>query len=245
MGIHRISGSSSAVKQLRAAFASGTDVDLENEREDGRVDVHAVASLLRMYLRELTESLLTHQLEGQFAALVNASVPLTSSTPSTTPSLQDYVPRQLSNVHEGLLVQVSDLCSKLPRPNYIVLSSLFGHLSRVAAQEPLNKMGITNLQVVFAPSLGMPSALLGLFILHSTQIFQTQISSAAPSTTLDRNHGLPSGTLKRNVSLPAQYTVSPSTPKTISRLSSASNNPFDDLESEVPPTKPVRKQTLA
>lgn len=65
-GIFRVSGSSATVKKLRERFAAEGDVDLLAEGEL-YVDVHAVASLFKQYLRELPSSVLTRELHNDFA----------------------------------------------------------------------------------------------------------------------------------------------------------------------------------
>lgn len=56
-GLFRISGSVSKVKLIRNAFNAGQQLHLDSL--DLTRDVHAVASALKSYLRELPEPLLT------------------------------------------------------------------------------------------------------------------------------------------------------------------------------------------
>jgi RalA-binding protein 1 len=62
-GIFRLSGSSTVIKGLKERFNTEGDVKLV---EGPYYDVHAVASLLKLYLRELPESLLTRDLHLDF-----------------------------------------------------------------------------------------------------------------------------------------------------------------------------------
>lgn len=64
-GIFRLSGSNIVVRQLKDRFNTEGDVDLLSEGEP-YLDVHAVASLFKQYLRELPESLLTRDLHFEF-----------------------------------------------------------------------------------------------------------------------------------------------------------------------------------
>lgn len=65
-GIFRLSGSSATVRQLKEKFATEGDFDLLAEGEP-YIDVHAVASLFKQYLRELPSSVLTKELHNEFA----------------------------------------------------------------------------------------------------------------------------------------------------------------------------------
>ena len=63
-GIFRLSGSNVVIRQLRERF--NNDGDLDFLAEDVYYDVHAVASLLKMYLRELPTTVLTRELHLEF-----------------------------------------------------------------------------------------------------------------------------------------------------------------------------------
>lgn len=63
-GIFRLSGSNVVVKSLRKRFDSEGDVNFLTDEQ--HYDVHAVASLLKMYLRELPSSVLTRELHLDF-----------------------------------------------------------------------------------------------------------------------------------------------------------------------------------
>ncbi len=63
-GIFRLSGSNVVIKALRQRF--DTEGDVNFLLEEHHYDVHAVASLLKMYLRELPSSVLTRELHLDF-----------------------------------------------------------------------------------------------------------------------------------------------------------------------------------
>lgn len=63
-GIFRLSGSSVVIKGLRDRFNNEGDFDFL--AEDNYYDVHAVASLLKLYLRDLPSSVLTRELHLDF-----------------------------------------------------------------------------------------------------------------------------------------------------------------------------------
>lgn len=64
-GIFRIPGNDTVLQQLKA-FYDGEQSDMTLENCD---DVHAVAGLLKLYLRELPEPLLTHRFYDTFITI--------------------------------------------------------------------------------------------------------------------------------------------------------------------------------
>ncbi|RKP05247.1 Rho GTPase activation protein, partial [Thamnocephalis sphaerospora] len=63
-GIYRLSGSSAVIRQLRDKFDMYNDYNILGSTE--YYDVHAVAGLLKLYLRELPISVLTREYHPQF-----------------------------------------------------------------------------------------------------------------------------------------------------------------------------------
>lgn len=70
-GIFRLSGSNVLIKALRERFNTEGDVDFL--AEDHYYDVHAVASLLKLYLRELPTTVLTRELHLDFLQVLGES----------------------------------------------------------------------------------------------------------------------------------------------------------------------------
>lgn len=82
-GIYRLSGSNSAIRMLKDKFNAGSclqrtqlngiegDVDLVNSKDYH--DVHAVAGLLKLYLRELPSTVLTRERHAEFLHIVGMS----------------------------------------------------------------------------------------------------------------------------------------------------------------------------
>ncbi|KAG0308801.1 hypothetical protein BGZ97_013248 [Linnemannia gamsii] len=64
--------------------------------------------------------------------------------------LREY--RHICHTLRGILI-------RLPRPNYVVLSYLCHHLSKIASHSDKTKMTVSNLGVVFAPTLSIGSVL--------------------------------------------------------------------------------------
>lgn len=68
-GIFRMSGSNVVIKGLKSRFNAEGDIDLLSPDEQ-LFDVHAVASLLKLYLRELPQPVLTRELHLQFISVL-------------------------------------------------------------------------------------------------------------------------------------------------------------------------------
>jgi hypothetical protein len=63
-GLYRVSGSQSAYQELKLCYDTGSPVDFED------ACVHDLTGLLKMYLRELPEPLITHALHSSFMGAV-------------------------------------------------------------------------------------------------------------------------------------------------------------------------------
>ncbi len=162
----------------------------------------------------------------------------------------ETIPRQAH--HETFLQQVSGLCYLLPKENYCALSHLFLHLHRVSLNEHINKMSISNLKVVFSPTLSIPDLLLSLFIAQAPCLFQNSavLTTGRNSVSIGQQQQqqplLPKTTnepflqFKRSQTLPSgMYKAQNNSTNKL-----AQSNPFDDPEyvlSNLPPLKPTRK----
>ncbi|KAG0369973.1 hypothetical protein BGX24_002220 [Mortierella sp. AD032] len=130
VGLYRVPGSHASVQKLKLMFDSGKD---HNLLAMDAIDPNDIATLLKLYLRELPTPLLPAVFLEQFQTLLSTD-------------------RQICHNLRGILIG-------LPRPNYVVLSYLCHHLSRIAAHADKTKMNISNLGVVFAPTLSIGSVL--------------------------------------------------------------------------------------
>ncbi|KAF5894279.1 protein FAM13A-like [Clarias magur] len=123
-GVFRVCGSVPRCRTLRVCLDRGEYVDLE------RVDVPTVATLLKLYLRELPSGLIPH----------------THST---------CMQRALMDFKDGteLIEALKGTIHRLPEDNYTILSYLLHFLSRVAAHSQWNHMTSENLATVFGPCI--------------------------------------------------------------------------------------------
>lgn len=147
-GIFRLSGSSVVIKALRERFNVEGDVDLIT---DGQYyDIHAVASLLKLYLRELPTTILTRELHLDFLGV--------------------------TEVHDekDKVLALCQLVHKLPKANNTLLRYLSQFLIMVVNNSEINKMTVRNVGIVFSPTLNIPAPVLALFLQQYEAIFETE-----------------------------------------------------------------------
>jgi Rho GTPase-activating protein 1 len=124
-GIFRISGNATRIKQLQESFDKGVPLDLIEES-----DVHAVAGLLKRYLRELPEPLIPF---------------------SIFPSLLQVLSEPNPDDVKHAFIQ-AQLCELTPTA-FIVLDRMIQLCVKIAAHESENRMGPSNLAIVIGPNI--------------------------------------------------------------------------------------------
>ncbi|BFZ63358.1 Rho GTPase activating protein [Saitoella coloradoensis] len=153
-GIYRLSGSSSVVKMLKDKFDKEGDAELLGAKE--MYDVHAVAGLLKLYLRELPVSVLTRELHVEFLQVIGEVDDLPARTR-----------------------EVNRLVHRLPPPNFSLLRVLCAHLIRVVENSNVNKMTVRNVGIVFSPTLNIPAGVLTLFLGDFEGVFVEDVDAPA------------------------------------------------------------------
>ncbi|XP_035703861.1 rho GTPase-activating protein 1 isoform X2 [Folsomia candida] len=121
-GLFRRSASTILVKECQAKANRGEVIEFNG-------DFHLAAVLIKAFLRELEEPLLTFDLFEE---------------------IMDF--QKLSKDERGPIVK-QIILEKLPEDNYAVLKYLVHFLSKVMDRADLNKMTSSNLAVVFGPNL--------------------------------------------------------------------------------------------
>ncbi|NXK22619.1 RHG25 protein, partial [Arenaria interpres] len=128
-GIFRLPGQDNLVKQLRDAFDAG-----ERPSFDRDTDVHTVASLFKLYLRELPEPVVPWMQYEDFLLCGQA------------------LEADEKKGHQELLKQLS----LLPRDNYNLLSYICRFLHEIQLNSRINKMSVDNLATVIGVNLIRP-----------------------------------------------------------------------------------------
>uniref|UniRef100_A0A1D1YNC8 Putative Rho-type GTPase-activating protein 2 n=1 Tax=Anthurium amnicola TaxID=1678845 RepID=A0A1D1YNC8_9ARAE len=166
IGLYRIPGGTLTVTRMKNIFDSGADLNL---LQSSAKDPHVVATLLKTYLRELPEPILTDALLPEFNTCVTNHTSAAVVAAPTTP-VPAAVPAS-TVVPEKLPKALSNIVSHLPPQNFYLLRALCLHLSRVNEKNEINKMNISNLGVVFCPSLGIGSILFKTLVEHTDIVF--------------------------------------------------------------------------
>jgi len=150
-GIYRSSGVKTRVTELRRAYNNRENVVLKD------VEPPIVASLLKQFLRELPEHILTNDLVPKF---------------EEASGIKDQ-----QHQEEVFL----SLIKQLPPLNKLLLSWLMVHIDHVIEKEKYNKMNVQNLSIVFCPTLNFTHRLLSIFFTHGRSLFAgTRITKYIP-----------------------------------------------------------------
>ncbi|KAI8614514.1 Rho GTPase activation protein [Chytriomyces sp. MP71] len=124
-GVYRVSAAHHNIQQLRNMF----DRDSEKVNLEDCEEISVVASALKLYFRELPDSLFP---KSKYYAFIDAAR------------------------HEDdrmRLIAIHELVNQLSDAHYSTLSALMGHLYNVQHLEAENRMGIQNLAIVWGPTL--------------------------------------------------------------------------------------------
>ncbi|PPQ79686.1 hypothetical protein CVT25_003260 [Psilocybe cyanescens] len=147
-GIYRVSGMTSKVASLRQKLEKDLEaVDLDAPEWSG--DINNVASVLKMWLRELPDPLLTNSLHQGFI--------------------------EAAKIENDRLrhIRLHERVNELPDPNYATLKYFLGHLHRVNQHSADNSMSMQNLAIVFGPTLfGQHASINGQGGVMADQSFQ-------------------------------------------------------------------------
>ncbi|XP_048363128.1 ralA-binding protein 1 isoform X2 [Sphaerodactylus townsendi] len=140
-GIYRVSGIKSKVDELKAAYDREESPNLEE------YEPNTVASLLKQYLRELPENLLTKELMPRFEDACGKSA-------------------EVEKVQE-----CQRLLKDLPEYNRLLISWLVVHMDHVIAKELETKMNIQNISIVLSPTVQISNRVLYVFFTHVQEFF--------------------------------------------------------------------------
>uniref|UniRef100_A0A1A8GBX9 Rho GTPase-activating protein 29 n=1 Tax=Nothobranchius korthausae TaxID=1143690 RepID=A0A1A8GBX9_9TELE len=150
-GIYRVNGAKLRVEKLCQAFENGKDLV-----ELSELSPHDISNVLKLYLRQLPEPLITFRFYNHFIGLAKECQRVvveeavkhqgTQTKEKTSPSVQ------MSTV----LLKIRELLHQLPAANYRTLRHIIAHLNRVTEQAEENKMTASNLGIIFGPTMVKP-----------------------------------------------------------------------------------------
>jgi RalA-binding protein 1 len=167
-GIFRLSGSNIVIRGLRERFNTEGDVKLL----DGQYyDIHAVASLLKLYLRELPSSVLTRDLHLDFLKVLGTS--------STQFGFLLLIIVLDMDERSKKIQSFNVLVHRLPRVNFELLRHVASFLIEIVENAAVNKMTVRNVGIVFAPTLNIPAPLISFFLTDYPDIFGVPIDEAS------------------------------------------------------------------
>ncbi|CAK6955897.1 rho GTPase-activating protein 24 [Scomber scombrus] len=144
-GLFRLPGQANLVKELQDAFDCG-----EKPSFDCNTDVHTVASLLKLYLRELPEPVIPFHKYEEFLACA----------------------KLLGKDDEMGMKELRKLVESLPPVNYNLLKYICRFLDEVQSYSGVNKMSVQNLATVFGPNILRPKVEDPVAIMEGTVLVQ-------------------------------------------------------------------------
>ncbi|XP_075717157.1 rho GTPase-activating protein 24 isoform X4 [Rhinoderma darwinii] len=144
-GLFRLPGQANLVKELQDAFDCG-----EKPSFDSNTDVHTVASLLKLYLRELPEPVIPYSKYEDFLSCA----------------------KQLSKEEESGVAELVKQVKSLPTVNYNLLKYICRFLDEVQSYSGVNKMSVQNLATVFGPNILRPKVEDPMTIMEGTVVVQ-------------------------------------------------------------------------
>ncbi|XP_044798339.2 rho GTPase-activating protein 22 isoform X6 [Bubalus bubalis] len=144
-GLFRMPGQANLVRDLQDSFDCG-----EKPQFDSTTDVHTVASLLKLYLRELPEPVVPF---ARYEDFLNCAQLLTKDEGEGTLELAKQV-------------------SSLPLVNYNLLRYICKFLDEVQSHSDVNKMSVQNLATVFGPNILRPQIEDPVTIMEGTSLVQ-------------------------------------------------------------------------
>ncbi|XP_008500013.2 rho GTPase-activating protein 24 isoform X2 [Calypte anna] len=148
-GLFRLPGQANLVKELQDAFDCG-----EKPSFDSNTDVHTVASLLKLYLRELPEPVIPYTKYEDFLSCA----------------------KMLSKEEEMALKELEKQVKSLPAVNYNLLKYICRFLDEVQSYSGVNKMSVQNLATVFGPNILRPKVEDPVTIMEGTVVVQQLMS---------------------------------------------------------------------
>ncbi|KAL9647422.1 hypothetical protein ABK040_006785 [Willaertia magna] len=133
-GIFRLAGEVIGMNYLKKLYDNGKKhIDLAQLILNKEIkDIHVVAGVLKMYIRELPEPLLTHNLYEKFL---------------------DFTSWDEESCQNEIINGLTDLIKQIPIEHICLLDKLLTFLSKIADHSNENKMTVSNISIVFGVNI--------------------------------------------------------------------------------------------
>ncbi|XP_040846543.1 rho GTPase-activating protein 45 isoform X1 [Ochotona curzoniae] len=151
-GIYRVNGVKTRVEKLCQAFENGQELV-----ELSQASPHDISNVLKLYLRQLPEPLISFRFYHELVGLAKDSAKAEAEAKAAARGRQEGAGSERSEeVALAMASRLRELLRDLPPENRASLRYLLRHLRRVVAAEQNNKMTPANLAIVFGPTLLRP-----------------------------------------------------------------------------------------
>nr|XP_035939958.1 rho GTPase-activating protein 8 isoform X2 [Halichoerus grypus]XP_035939959.1 rho GTPase-activating protein 8 isoform X2 [Halichoerus grypus] len=152
-GLFRRSASVHTIREIQRLYNQGKPVNF-----DDYGDIHIPAVILKTFLRELPQPLLTFSAYEQILGITICPQSCPSCAHAVPSGKTEEEPCAVVGVESSLRVaHCRQILQSLPEHNYAVLSYLMGFLHEVSRESIFNKMNSSNLACVFGLNLIWPS----------------------------------------------------------------------------------------
>ncbi|XP_021090529.1 rho GTPase-activating protein 45 isoform X2 [Mesocricetus auratus] len=148
-GIYRVNGVKTRVEKLCQAFENGKELV-----ELSQASPHDISNVLKLYLRQLPEPLISFRFYHELVGLAKDSLKAEAEAKATSRGRQDGSQSEAATA--AMVGRLRELTRDLPAENRATLLYLLRHLRRIVEVEQDNKMTPGNLGIVFGPTLLRP-----------------------------------------------------------------------------------------
>ncbi|XP_008148921.2 rho GTPase-activating protein 45 [Eptesicus fuscus] len=148
-GIYRVNGVKTRVEKLCQAFENGKELV-----ELSQASPHDISNVLKLYLRQLPEPLISFRLYHELVGLAKDSLKAEAEAKAVSRNCPDMAESEA--VAMAMVGRLRELLRDLPSENRASLQYLLQHLRRIVEVEQDNKMTPGNLGIVFGPTLLRP-----------------------------------------------------------------------------------------
>lgn len=169
VGLYRVNGSVTKIEILRSRFEE------KNYYIPDDTDPSIVASTLKAFIREIPDKLLdgvADEFNDYISQISEAELNFSDSI-----TLQD---EHFLTTNVELMADMKFLISRLPVENWDLLYVLLKHLSKVASNYQIGKMGLTNLLLVWSLNLNITGSLFAFLVLNHEELQLTRDAENDP-----------------------------------------------------------------